>query len=467
VAAIVVGVLVAAALPPAAFIGMNLVYNYVAAPPAPRQPARSLAEARRDDLEALRGFLRADWGYTDATRSQASALIDRAERAATPSTASLTLLAARVAAIADNGHTNIRMAWISEHIDRIPIRSCVLRDGLFVVRARPDTGTLLGERIVAINGYPYETLRDALDAYTGGTADWRDARLPLYLEAPSLLQAAGYGGSSQAETLTVEDSQGARRSVSLNALPPDPDGTAAMPCQNLRPETMGKNRANWSAALAGRSDMLLFQGRPAPFYRQAVAAGRGYYVRFDQNDNDGGANIGAFARETERSLKAAQPAFVIVDMRFNSGGNYLLTAGFMRGLPAMLPKTRFYVLTSPLTFSAAMTSAVFIKYAGGPRAWFVGDWPGDRTRFRAEGGEYCLPRSHLCLMARTAIHDYTTKACEPLLQCFLPDRFFPAAIKSLQPDIYAPLTFQALSQGHDPAIDQVMWREAAIVPGTG
>jgi len=90
----------------------------------------------------------------------------------------------------------------------------------------------------------------------------------------------------------------------------------------------------------------MFRGRPAPFYRTPLLGGRGYYVRFDQNDDDGGVHIRTFARATAKALVAAAPRFVIMDMRFNSGGNYLLTAGFMRGLPKSLPRTRFYVLMS-------------------------------------------------------------------------------------------------------------------------
>jgi len=454
------GIVAIAVVVAGAIFGMNYYYNDSVKPPAPhfRKP-RSLGEARRDDLEFLRGFLHADWGYTDATRRQASTLIARAEQSPAPSLAVLTLTAAKVAALADNGHTNIEMASIANHLDRIPVRTCVLHDGLFVVRARPEARALLGDRIVAINGHPIEAVRSVLDGYTGGAPQWRDTRLPLYLETPSLLQSAGLGASDTTETLTVQDRQNASQTVTLKAVAPDPDGTTAAPCDNLRPEAIGKRPAVWTSALAGRSDMLLFQGRPAPFFRTPLLGGRGYYVRFDQNDDDGGVDIQAFTRDTATALVAAKPKFVIVDMRFNSGGDYLLTAGFMRGLPRLLPQANFYVLISPLTFSAAMTSSAFIKYAGGSRAMFVGDLPGDRMRFRAEGGEFCLPYSGICLMARTALHDYTTTDCEPLLQCFLPDRLFPLVINSMKPDVYAPLTFAALTNGRDPAVDAVLARE--------
>lgn len=444
-----------------AFFGMIYYYNTSVTPGTPHFPQPpDQAAAQRDDLEFLRGFLDADWGYTSDLHAQASAVIDKALDQHLPlSSGALTLVAARVAAIADNGHTYVSAAYLSNKIDRIPVRSCALGDGVFIVRALPQTESLLGSRIVAVNGYPIDALREALRVYTGGTTEWRDSRLPLYLEAPSMLSAAGFGASDTQEALTIVGHDGKTRTVVLSALHDSSDGAAPLPCKNLQPQAIGSNKAGWVSVLADQANMLLFRGRPGPFYRQQLSTGGGYYVRFDQNDDDDGADIRGFAAATLTALLAAQPKFVIVDMRFNSGGDYIMTAGFMRGLPQKLPKARFYVLMSPLTFSAAITSSVFIKYAGGSRSLFVGDYPGDRVRSRAEGGEYCLPFSGICLMARTAIHDYSTIDCRPISQCFLPDRLFPVVLNTLKPDISAPLTFYALQNGDDPAIDAILRRE--------
>jgi len=81
--------------------------------------------------------------------------------------------------------------------------------------------------------------------------------------------------------------------------------------------------------------------------------------------------------------------------------------------------------------------------------------PGDRIRFNAEGGDFCLPFSGVCMGVRTAIHDYSTTQCRPLFTCYAVNWFFPVAIKSFEPDISAPLTYSALSRGHDPAMEAI------------
>ncbi|WP_139201440.1 hypothetical protein [Pseudovibrio axinellae] len=66
-------------------------------------------------------------------------------------------------------------------------------------------------------------------------------------------------------------------------------------------------------------------------------------------------------------LKSAQidpPPYVIVDLQFNGGGDYTTSYRGMRGLPGALPKgTPIYILTSNATFSAGITSVVFLKQA--------------------------------------------------------------------------------------------------------
>src|SRR5262249_17473617 len=126
-----------------------------------------------------------------------------------------------------------------------------------------------------------------------------------------------------------------------------------------------------------------------------------------------------------------------------------------------LPNASIFVLMSQETFSAGMTSAAFLRQAGRERVTFVGDWPGDRIRFHSEGSDFCLPYSGICMTARTAIHDYSTRWCRPLLECFLLDRLYPVAIRTFAPDIYAPLTYASLSRGHDPAVDAI----ATIIGG--
>jgi len=359
-------------------------------------------------------------------------------------------------ATADNGHTNVWGGTSANRFNRLPLRFYVFADGVFVVRALPDERALLGARVDGVDGIPIGTLHAKLRPFTGGTENEKNARLPFYLESPELLNAAGLAKRPDRITLSLRDGAGRDRSVTLKALAPEPSAPKLWPSTALKPvPNVGENR-KWIPALKGKADALaMFAKAPSPFFAGPIPARNAYYVRFETNNDEDGISISDFAARSLATLIRLNPAIVIVDLRMNGGGDYTTTADFMRHLPDKLPKSTIYVLVSQETFSAGMTSAAFLKQAGGNRVVFVGDWPGDRLRFHSEGGDFCLPFSRICMTARTAIHDYGTLWCRPYFECFLLDRFYPVAIKSFRPQIYAPLTYNALAGGRDPALEAI------------
>lgn len=439
-----------------------LLYGVTPPPPHYEKP-RNEAEAQRDDLDYLRNFTILDWSFTSQTRAAANAIIDRALEGPLPlSRGDFQLTVARVAAAADNGHSNIWGATSANRCNRLPVRFYVFADGIFVVRALPQARQALGGQLLAIDGTPIEHVRSLLGQFTGGTAGEKNARLPFYLESPELLHAAGISKAKDRSSLMIRTEGGQKLALMLTALPPNPHAPKLWPSEELKPAANPDEGAQWLAALKGRADRLpIFENAPHAFSFGKLPRPDAFYVRFDTNGDDGGTSIVAFAARAKRALLAANPSRVIVDLRMNGGGDYTNTAEFMRGAPLWLPHARFFVLISQETFSAGMSDAAFLKQAGDGRVFFVGDWPGDRIRFHSEGDDFCLPYSHLCLTARTAIHDYSTRWCRPFFECYFLDRYFPTAITSFEPDVSAPLTYAALSRGRDPALDAITQVEAS------
>ncbi|MGH6889026.1 MAG: hypothetical protein ACREHF_07505 [Rhizomicrobium sp.] len=441
------------------FWGFSAYYS-PAAPPTHYAPPRDLAQAQRDDLDYLRKFLYRDWSYTPRTRARAGAVIDAALAGPLPlSRGKFELNVARVVAIADNGHTNVSVQSRSNRLNRVPVRFYLFTDGLYVVRALPQAETALGKKVIAFDGNSFAQVRRVMNRYVGGTAEERDARLPFALEAPQLLHAAGMANRDDAVTLTVESANGEQSDVPLRALPPDPKGADVWPWNEMQPAQVPGTSKAWRAALHGASSkMLLFADPARAFVMLPLPRQHAWYLRYNQNYSTATQSIGEFSKRAEAALLVAKPAIVIIDMRFNGGGDYTTTASFMRNLPLELPRTKFYVLEGSDTFSAGMTAIAFLKQAGGARTILVGSRPGDRIRFHSEGSDFCLPYSKICMVARTAIHDYSTTHCRPLSECFVLDWLYPVAIKSFEPDLPAPLTWKALSADHDPALE-------AIFPG--
>jgi hypothetical protein len=174
-------------------------------------------------------------------------------------------------------------------------------------------------------------------------------------------------------------------------------------------------------------------------------------VRLRSIADAGGEKIAPFLAATTAALRAHPPCAVILDLRGNGGGDYTKVWRFAHALPRLLaPAGRIFILTDGLTFSAAITTAAFVKDAAGNRVTIIGEPVGDRLSFFSEGGQACLPNLKACVYYQTAKHDYA-HACNDWRQCFWLNWLYPVRVASLQPDIFVPLRFEAWDAGRDAA----------------
>ncbi|SDN51052.1 hypothetical protein SAMN05216328_12840 [Ensifer sp. YR511] len=140
----------------------------------------------------------------------------------------------------------------------------------------------------------------------------------------------------------------------------------------------------------------------------------------------------------------------IVDLRFNIGGNYMLSADFARRLPDLLPSTgQLFILTTANTFSAGISTAAWLKYYGGARVTIVGENIGDRMQFWAEGGVATLPNSKLAIQYTTGFHDWENGCSLSQITCFLLNYLYDVPAGSLEPNIVAQPTFADYLAGQD------------------
>jgi hypothetical protein len=179
-------------------------------------------------------------------------------------------------------------------------------------------------------------------------------------------------------------------------------------------------------------------------------------VQFKSNEDENGQSISRFIAVTEAEMAANKPCNVILDLRFDDGGNYMNTYGFANRLPGLMAQGgRIYMLTGPSTFSAGITTAAFVKQAGGERVTILGEPVGDRLQFFSEGGRGCLPNSALCVSYETGKHDYQN-ACTDLDVCFWPNYWFTARVKTLDPDETITQSFADWRAGRDPVFERAV-----------
>jgi hypothetical protein len=395
-----------------------------------------------------REFLAVDRSYSAEARAQAEARIAGLHRhPGAISNARFVLELSQIVALADNGHTAMVSRGTLPELAPVGIGVTVFGEDFFVVRAIPDHADLLGGRLVAIDGVDVKTLLETARTLRGGTPYWRDRFAASFFESPGELHAMNLTRSAAQASYRFRFRDGTSREVALDRLSgSDQDQPIAM----LDPSAGG---SGWRVLLAADRAPWSLQEFSTPFRRRDAPELDAMVIQLHANIDVQGESIAAFLNDAETARASAHRKNVVLDMRFNGGGNLQLTHEFMASLPGRLPPGgRVVVLTSPWTFSAAISGIGYLKQAGGDRVVLVGEAPGDRLQFWAEGTPFRLPSSGAWILPATARHD-DLDGCRHFADCHDDVKRFPIAVKSLTPDIAAPWTIESYAAGRDPGME--------------
>lgn len=365
------------------------------------------------------------------------------------------LRVAEIAALADNAHTAIGENAFRKNTPRLPLRTFLFADGLYVLWANPGVADLLGARVDAIDGKSIDAVYAVIRRYHGGTEARRRVRLIPMLESPALLQAAGVAKEHDALTLTGVLANGTPFTRRIEAEQRDRSAWVSNTVRTLFPRAPGDGMVS---LLKPNPGLPVYLQSPLKLFTMAPLPKGGLYIALTHNANGDEEPIGPFLDAALARARNDRPAFVVLDMRMNGGGDYTTTYAFARALPSAAANANIYVLTSPFTFSAAITTVAAVKEAGGPRVTLVGEEVGDRLDFWAEGGSFKLPNAFLSVNYAAGRHTYNAP-CTDRETCFWLNDRYPVRVATLKPDIAAPLTFAAYRNGRDPAMDAVLARE--------
>jgi hypothetical protein len=417
--------------------------------------ASSTPEGRRADLARFRSeFLAKDRSYPPEARAEAERRLATLEReAARVSAAYFELELARIVALADNAHTVAFPGPRSRRYDRVEIRLVPFGEEFHVVRARAADADLLGARLVAVDDRPVAGLRAAARALAGGTSAWRDRHAAYFLESPEQMHALGAIGRPDSVTYRFALADGREIVRHLIAAPANGERPRANTSRWLYPAAHPAEQGGWTTLLAPGSAPWALQDPDQPFrWRDAPELGA-MVIELRQNHGSDGHPIKPFLEDMTRTLREKRPRHVVLDMRMNGGGDLNTTRDFMRSLPELVPG-RVFVLTSPWTFSAAISSVGYLEQAAPERVTLVGEAVGDRLRMWSEGEIVELPHSGVMILNATERHDYLT-GCKGFKDCHGSVVRHPIVVPDLEPDLAAPWTLEAYRAGRDPAMEAV------------
>jgi hypothetical protein len=417
------------------------------------KPANAL-EAQRQDLEQFRRLVALDRSYSHAARAEADTEIDTLARSTKVlGWGQLRVALMRIAALADNGHTAV-FSGDNRRPNAVPLRVSAFADGLYVLRAKAPFADLLGARVEAIDGKPIEDVLTRLDALRGGLPAWRWTNSEIWVQSPEMLNGIGVAPSADTTVWTLRLKDGSLITRTLKGEALDKTESFEEATRWLSPEPLDKEPKSWRAftvplPLALRDFNKTF--RRAPIERSCIL-----FLQMKAIIDGPDEKIADWLRETADAMAANKPCAVILDLRYNTGGDYTNTWTFTHKLPDLLqPGARVFLLTGPQTFSATITTTAFIKETLGDRAVIVGEPVGDRLKFLSEGNSGCLPNSGICFHYSTGMHDYSAP-CTDWRVCYWVNWFYPVRVKTLAPDVTAHLRFADYLAGRDPVSERAL-----------
>lgn len=411
----------------------------------------SVVEGRRADLAVFREqFLNADKSYAAPAREEAERRLAALEQSAPHlSNAAFELEIAAIVALADNGHTAAFATLRADRYNRVDIRLAPFGADFYVLQASESNADLLGARLVAIDGRSITQLRALAHTLTGGTAAWRDRYAPLLFESPEQLHALAAARAASGASYRFRLANGRMLTRTLEArVSADGEGHIGS-SRVLYP----KAHAGWRTLLAPDQAPWALRDPDTPFRMRDAGEIDAFVIEMRQNHNSRAAPIDEFMMDALLAARESGRRNLVLDMRMNGGGDLNITRAWVRRLPRAVPG-RVFVLTSPWTFSAAISTTGYLKQSAPDRVTIVGEGVGDRLNFFSEGDILTLPNSGIEVLYATERHDYVT-GCEGLTDCHGPVVRNPIRVATLVPDIAAPWTIEAYRAGRDPAMEEV------------
>lgn len=446
-------------------LGAFLWHFHIFAPKPDYPKPASALEAQRQDLDYFAKLMTLDRAFSPAARAEGEKRVAALRNLSVPlPPPKLHVALMQVMALADNGHSRMRPT-APQGTPLLPVRVTRFAEGFYVMRAASAHSGLLGGRVEAINGMPFEQVLARLETLKGGTEGFRRENAAVYIVVQELLYGLGIASDPHTSTWTVRLPDGRVTSETLAATPQVKGEELPNGVRWLSPAPLKGSTKDWIAYRpASGAVPQTWRDFDNHFRSFSEPGSCTVTVRLQHIVDTDGQKIVPFLDDAETALRARPPCAVILDLRGDSGGDYTKAWRFTHALPGLLaPGGHIFVLTDPQTFSAAITATAFVKEAGGDKVRIIGEPVGDRLSFFSEGGSGCLPNLKVCISYQTGKHDYA-HPCRDWRECFWLNWFYPVRVKSLQPDVIIPLRFADWNQGHDAAYEEALARAARNAP---
>lgn len=329
----------------------------------------------------------------------------------------------RYMAMFGDGHTGVRMAeGPMRHV--APILMDQFAEGIFVIATDRANAKLLGHRLVEIEGRPAQEVWDKMAPIIRRDNDMTLAsNIPSLMSRTALLYGLGISKTPEKATYTFTDSAGKRTTVTLNR-GPEPKDVAHAYDSATKPVPSYRRQAD------------------KPYWFEYLPDYKVMYLQYNAVRNDPKEPLAAFAERFYKAVDENDVRALVIDARFNGGGNSFLNRPLVHGIikrDKINQLGSLFVIIGRETFSAAQNFVTDIDRECNPI--FVGEPSGSSPNFVGETIQFNLPYSKIS----GSISDLYWQRSWPM-----DERTW------IPPDLPAPPTFEAYSQNRDVAMEAIL-----------
>ncbi|MEA5027308.1 MAG: hypothetical protein VB056_00380 [Sphaerochaeta associata] len=368
--------------------------------------------------------LHVDFFHETSRTDFKNAYVDAVRRTENASDIDLYFSLRELASYANDSHTSIGLTQeLVAQLSAIPVQFSYVEGAWRVSVVERMHESLLGGEVIAINGFPMsEVERLASPLFSHDNQVWLRHYLSQQLNLTNLYTYLGISTSpTEVVTLTVKPrSIDENQTISLHPVSAEEYGMLSFATwYQTHPET-GATNAPYRA--------LLFEEKNTLFVQYNVC------TSYEEYPLDG------FIKEILALVESASFDHVIIDLRYNSGGDSRLLEPLVDGLDVLQEKQGFSidVLIGEGTFSSALMNAMHFKKRTNAR--LVGEPTGGSLNHYGEIKQFSLPGSGIPVT-------YSTKH-------FVMDKTYQAG--SLIPDLAIEKTVDDILSGRDTVVEALL-----------
>jgi hypothetical protein len=330
-----------------------------------------------------------------------------------------------IASIGD-GHTRSFPEAEPVSFPSLPLEMRWLDDGLIVVAASPEYEKAVGAKVIQIGAHPVEEVFEAVKPLIAADNDMEILNnTPHYMAMPAILYGLGLIPQKNQVTMYFEVQGGSKFQLELQPASNNYDSFVTIYDK------------------AGIRRPLYEQDRQTFYWYRYLKEENTVYVQYNVCAEQKEQPFQTFMDKVFGLIDQHEGARLVLDMRFNGGGNEAVLTPFIKAIqsrPSLNASDRLFVIIGRGTYSSALQNAITLSREA--NAVLVGEPTSGKPNHYGEVRRFRLPNIGLLVQYSTR-YWLNDPESDPL---------------TLEPDLSAPVTFSDLLAGRDPAL------EAALQP---